>query len=316
MRIMVFDIGGTEVKHSIMDESLVPASQGSFKTPKATVKDAKEGEPLDGDFWNFIGLLEKVYRPHESQVEGIAISMPGFIDSRKGRQCGGGAIPYLVRRDFASALSERCSCPVRIDNDGKCAALAEKRIGSLKGCRNAAVFIIGTGVGGGLIINDRILNGEHFTAGEFSFVRVNMDGDWNDKYNTMGFSCSTVGLLNIYKKEKGLPEETEISGRDFFEKYGAGESEALASLPIFCRRVAVAIQNINFFMDLEKVAIGGGISRQPSLIQGIQKAIDELSDDTCEIYDPNIPKAVIVPCAFLNEANQIGAYYLFSEELD
>ena len=204
---------------------------------------------------------------------------------------------------------------MKIANDGKCAALAEKKGGSLAGCKNASVFVIGTGVGGGLIINGQVLNGPHFTAGEFSFFRVNMDGDWTDRANSMGDVCSTTGLLAEYRRAKGLAKDEPVNGRQFFEQYAAGEPEAADTLALFCRRVAVMIQNLTFLLDLEKVAIGGGISKQPALIEGIRREIEDLNANAGLIYDPHMPKAEVVPCHYSSEANQIGAYFLFSEEM-
>ena len=318
MKLMVFDIGGTDVKYSVVDEQLRMPVSGKFQTPK--VRDS-EGNPIwEGDELNlaydaFLDQLKSVYEEYGKETEGIAMSLPGFIDSANGRQCGGGAIPYIIRRDIGKDLSERCGCPVRIANDGKCAAMAEKNSGSLKGCHNASVFIIGTGVGGGLIINDRIINGSHFTAGEYSFFRINLDGDYTDRENSMGYACATTGLLLEYKKKKGLPKEDETDGKLFFEHYLEGEPEAVETLKNFCHRVAVTVQNLTFLMDLEKVAIGGGISKQPALIEGIQKALDEIHENHGVVYDPNMPKATVVPCRYSSEANMIGAYYLFSEEL-
>ena len=144
MKLMVFDVGGTEIKYSVMDESLERKCSGSVPTPM----DSRE---------EFFDVLCGLFEPHRGEVEGIAMSLPGFIDSEKGICLGGGALRYNHGKEVARPLSERLGVPVHIANDGKCAALAELREGALKGCQNASVYIIGTGVGGGLIINERRL---------------------------------------------------------------------------------------------------------------------------------------------------------------
>ena len=153
MKLMVFDVGGTEIKYCVMDESLVREEAGSVPTPMSSQEE-------------FFDVLCSLYEPHRGEAEGIAMCLPGFIDSENGRCLGGGALRYNQGRDVAGPLSERTGVPVHIANDGKCAALAELRDGALRGCRNASVYIIGTGVGGGLVINGEILNGSHFTAGQ------------------------------------------------------------------------------------------------------------------------------------------------------
>ena len=302
MKLMIFDIGGTEVKYSVMDDTLAQTDAGKIPT-------------VDDNYEAFLDRLADIYRPHADEVEGIAMSLPGFIDSNLGKQIGGGAIQCIIRRDIGSDLSEKCGCPVRIANDGKCAALAEQRSGVLKGYQNAGVFIIGTGVGGGLIINGKLLNGPHFTAGEYSFIRMNESGDWSDRRNTMGDTCSTRGLLLMYRKEKGLPEDAPIDGFTFFENVVKGEKEANDVLEHFCRNVAMAVQNLTFLLDLEKVAIGGGISKQSVLIEGIRRQIDELHKNSGKVFDPNMPKATVDVCRFGNDANQVGAFYLYQDAM-
>lgn len=138
MKVMVFDVGGTEIKYSVMDEQLNRTDTGSTPTPA----DSQE---------HFLNTLREIYLPHKDEVDGIALSLPGFIDAEQGVVKGGGALSlaYNVGTPVGPRLAEACGCRVWIENDGKAAAIAELERGALKGCRNAAVFIIGTGVGGG-----------------------------------------------------------------------------------------------------------------------------------------------------------------------
>ena len=297
MKLMVFDVGGTEIKYSVMDESLERRESGSVPTPMTSQED-------------FIETLYGLYEPHKGEVEGIAMSLPGFIDSEKGICLGGGALRYNHRREVAAPLSRRTGVPVHIANDGKCAALAELRDGALKGCRNASVYIIGTGVGGGLIINGEILNGRHFTAGEFSFMRVG-NGDWDDPGTTAGLTCSTLGLLALNRRFTGFATDDLIDGRQFFDRVNAGDQQAAEVLRRFCRQVAMHIANLTILLDLEKVAIGGGISKQPILIETIRKCLDEIYENPSPYFDPGLPKTEIVPCRYGSEANQVGAYYYY-----
>ena len=299
MKLMVFDVGGTEIKYSVMDESLERRESGSVPTPMTTQED-------------FLDVLCGLYQPHRGEVEGIAMSLPGFIDSERGICLGGGALRYNHRREVARPLSERTGVPVHIANDGKCAALAELRDGALTGCRNASVYIIGTGVGGGLIINGEILNGRHFTAGEFSFMRVG-NGDWDDPGTTAGLVCSTMGLLEMNRRFNGFFTDDLLDGRQFFDRVHAGDKGAAEVLGRFCRQIAMHIANLTILLDLEKVAIGGGISKQPILIDTIRKSLDEMYENPSPYFDPGLPKTEIVPCRYGSEANQVGAYYYYMD---
>ena len=302
MKLMVFDVGGTEIKYSVMDETLERNCSGSVPTPMGSQEE-------------FFDVLSGLFAPHASEVEGIAMSLPGFIDSEKGICRGGGALRYNHGKEVARPLSERLGVPVHIANDGKCAALAELRDGVLKGCRNAGVYIIGTGVGGGLIINGEILNGRHFTAGEYSFMRVT-NTDWDNPGTTVGMVCSTIGLLDQNRLYTGFVTDPMIDGRQFFEKVNSGDKMSMQILRKFCRQVAMHIINLTLLLDLEKVAIGGGISAQPILLKTIQESLDGIYDNPGPYFDPALPKTELVLCKYGSEANQVGAYYYYKMAME
>lgn len=244
-------------------------------------------------------------------MDGIALSLPGFIDAEHGVVLGGGApsIIYNIGTPVGPRLAELCGCKVWIENDGKAAAIAELQRGALQGCSNAAVFVIGTGVGGGLIVNGQLVRGRDFTAGEYSFMNTNADA-WSDSKKTMAGQCSTSALLDAYRVRRQLPADAPMNGRLFFDAANAGEPEALEVLEAFCRAVDVQIYNLSVLLDLEKVAIGGGISGQPLLIETLDRVYEEKilkGHPFSEEQARSLPRPEIVPCAFHNEANQIGA---------
>ena len=201
MKVMVFDVGGTEIKYSVMDDTMNYYESGSVPTPS----DSQE---------HFLETMAEIYHPHRDEVDGIALSLPGFIDAEHGVVKGGGApsIVYNIGTPVGPRLAEKCGCKVWIENDGKAAAIAELQRGVLKGCSNAAVFIIGTGVGGGLIVNGQLVRGRDFTAGEYSFMNTNAD-EWNNGRKTMACQCSTTALLDAYRERKGLPADAPMNGR-------------------------------------------------------------------------------------------------------
>ena len=271
MKVMVFDVGGTEIKYSVMDEQMNRFDAGSVPTPQDTQE-------------HFLDTIYALYAPHKDEVDGIAMGQ-------------------LVR--------ERCGCRVTLENDGKAAAIAELRAGALQGCCNAAVFIIGTGVGGGIIANGQLVRGVHFTAGEYSFVNTNAD-EWENTEKTMACQCSTKYLLKWYRARKGLPADAPMNGKLFFDAANAAEPEALEVLERFCKMVAVQIYNLTVLLDVEKVAIGGGISKQPLLLDDLRRVYAGLFASRGESpYMIGLPHCEIVPCHFSSEANQVGALYTY-----
>lgn len=299
MKVMVFDVGGTEIKYSVMDEQLNRADAGSVPTPGDTQE-------------HFLATLEALYRPHAAEVDGIAMSLPGFIDAEHGVVRGGGApsLLYNIGTPVGPRLAQRCGCRVFLENDGKAAAIAELQLGALKGCTNGAVFIIGTGVGGGLVINGQLVRGIHCTAGEYSFVNTNAD-DWQNADKTMALQCSVTNLLRWYRARKNLPEDAPLNGRIFFEAANAGGAGGAGSAPPPLQsRGRPDLQPDRPAGLRGGVAIGGGISRQPLLL----RMLNEVYEDEILRQHPyseeqarSLPRPAIVPCRFHNEANQVGA---------
>ena len=178
MKVMVFDVGGTEIKYSVMDEQMNRFDAGSVPTPQDTQE-------------HFLDTIYALYASHKDEVDGIAMALPGFVDANTGYVSNGGALLYNTGTQVGQLVRERCGCRVTLENDGKAAAIAELRAGALQGCCNAAVFIIGTGVGGGIIANGQLVRGVHFTAGEYSFVNTNAD-EWENTEKTMACQCMLV----------------------------------------------------------------------------------------------------------------------------
>ncbi|MBQ1341894.1 MAG: ROK family protein [Erysipelotrichaceae bacterium] len=298
MKLMTFDVGGTEIKYALMDEKYHIYEKGFVPTPHDT-------------FEHFSDIIYSIYEPHAAETEGIAMSLPGIIDIENGVVLGSGALRYNWKRAVGPQLAEKCGCPVVLENDGKAAALAEFSAGSLQGCTNATVFIIGTGVGGGIIINKEIIRGIHSKAGEFSFI--NDDPNMFDNFDGfVGNACSTTGLLKTYKTLKGTDED--IDGREFFRRL-AEEDVADKALDILARNIAHQIYNLFWLLDIEKVAIGGGISRQPVVTERINAKFREL----LSIHP--LPKIIedvsveIVPATFSNDANLIGAFIAYMKRM-
>ena len=112
MKIMVFDVGGTEIKYSVMDEQMHRTDSGAVPTPQDTQA-------------QFLDAVYRLYAPHKDEVTGIAMALPGFVDNHTGYVSNGGALLYNTATPVGQLLAEKCSCPVILENDGKAAAMAE-----------------------------------------------------------------------------------------------------------------------------------------------------------------------------------------------
>ena len=296
MKLLVFDVGGTEIKYALFEDPLTIRERGSVSTP------------ADG-FESFLQVISDIYCRYQKEVEGIAMALPGPVDVQRGEIGNCGAMKYPHDREVGRILEGRLGCRVVLENDGKAAILAEHRCGSLRGCTNAAVFLIGTGIGGGLIVNGEIVRGIHNTAGEFSFFNTEASS-YRDYGKILGNQCSTSYLLSHYRELSGQNEE--IDGKTFFQRLPE-DKNAKQALEDLSRNIAVQIYNLSVLLDLEKAAIGGGISHQDILIDTIREKFEEVKRDsfTGKIRFPIYTE--IVPCTFRNDANLIGAFITYQE---
>jgi len=292
MRYLVLDVGGSAIKYALMTEQLEFVEKGIRKTPRDNIE-------------NFVEIIGEIYDEYKYIIEGIAISMPGCLDGEKGYAYTGGSLKYNDEREIVKILQERCPTKIVIENDGKCAALAEVWKGSLREHENGIVIVLGTAVGGGIIINKKLYKGKNFFAGEFSFIATNIN-DAQNKENQWWAKSGSEALLSAAAKVKSIPIE-ELDGHKVFEYVNNKDEDVLKVLEEFTYNLAVQIFNLQCILDPEVVAIGGGISSQEILIEYIQKNMDKYHKN----LNLEVPKPNIVRCEFGNDANLIGALYNF-----
>ena len=287
-KYLVLDVGGSAIKYAVMDAEKNIYERGKVPTPL---------DCLD----SFVNSVQSLYNTY-SDVSGIAMSMPGRIDPNKGYCYTGGALTYIHDINMAELLSERCGVRVTIGNDAKCAANAELGFGSLQDIQDGAVVILGTAIGGALIKDHKVLSGCRFGAGEFS----NIVTDYHKPYDgdTSWYASNGINGLLLHIQE-ALETEENYTGEEIFEMANNGNEAVLKGLNQFCLETAVQIYNINQIFDCEKVAIGGGISAQPLLLELIKKNFDEIYN-SC--YASTLPPEIVV-CEYRNDANLIGALY-------
>lgn len=292
MKILAADVGGTFIKYAVMDEDANFFQRGKIPTPLDNRK-------------NFFNAIKNIYK--KFSVEGIALSLPGVIDSARGICLKSAALSFNNCCNIVHELGEICKCPVTIENDARCAALAEAKFGALADVDDGFVMVFGTMIGGAFIKNHEVHKGANNSAGEISFLRAG--------HNQKIFSdaCSVPALLKGYAQIKNL-STVNVTGEKFFQAVSENDSDALTCLDKFTRRIAEKIFNIHLIIDVKKFAIGGGISAQKIFI-------DSIRDNLKKVYAESpieFNQVEVVPCKFLNDANLIGAlahYQKFSSQI-
>ncbi|WP_455646760.1 family 1 glycosylhydrolase [Leuconostoc sp.] len=151
------------------------------------------------------------------------MAVPGKVDHHDETIYGGGALQFLDQVNLPAAL--QLAVPVSVENDGKAAALAELWLGNLKNVQNGAAVVLGTGVGGGLILNSQLYAGSHFQAGELSFMVL--DTDLSNQANQAEKSSLSEFLVWTNSGLKFTPEMT-VDERQA-AMYQAAHNELVAS---------------------------------------------------------------------------------------
>ncbi len=290
MKVLTVDIGGTFIKYARMDENQEVLSRGRLATPQSGREE-------------LVAAISALYA--EEAVDGIAISVPGIIDTDTGTVLMGGALRYNDGFPLRRALAEHCPVPICLENDAKCAAMAEAASGSLRDVPNGMVLIFGTMVGGGLIQNHKLYRGSHFAAGEVSYLITDRDG-LPTADGVWGNRCGVPSLCRLYARAKGLPEES-VDGKAVFDAVNAGDRDAEACLRKYASEIAVQIFNLQNLYDPDRFALGGGISAQPALITAIRERLSQLYA-ACPY---RVRRAEVVTCKYQNDANLYGALLCF-----
>lgn len=289
--ILVIDIGGTYIKYAFMREDMSIEQRGQVDTPK-------EGR---------VKLIETIGQIYDQKpdIAGIAISMAGIIDSENGYCSMGGAIHYNSGFYLRESLQRRCPVKIYMENDAKCAAMAEATVGSLKDVEDGFVLVFGTMIGGAIIRDGKLYKGKKFSAGEVSYIITHPDGE-PDFETVWGNRCGIPRLCELFAKRKGI-NPSEVNGVIFFEALDKKDLEAKECFWQYTKEIAVQIFNLQTILDVERFAIGGGISAQPIFIDYIRGHLKGLYEK-CPYP---ISQAEVVCCELQNDANLIGALQCF-----
>lgn len=286
--ILSVDIGGSAIKYGIWDNEHL-TQLGETATPPS---------------WQAMKeKLRMILDNYGKSLAGAAFSVPGAVDEEKGIIYGFSAIPYIHNFEIKKELSELLGIPVSIQNDANCAALAEVWRGNASDVQDAIFFIVGSGVGGAIVIDQRLRKSSHLFSGEFGFQVIN-----NETYQTLSYGCSPVTMATNYSEEKN--DGIVYSGKAVFDLAQSGDVLAKNYVEKFYDNLALGIFNGAVFIDPDKVLIGGGISAIEGIEETLGKRVEQLLQET-GAGDLTVD---ISKCKYKNSANLIGAVYQFMIE--
>lgn len=280
MSILAFDIGGSSVKVGLWHEGELIH---------------KESFPLPSNWSEMKSKFVQIFnRLDQFDITGVALSAPGIVDEDRGEIRGVSAVPYIHEFPIIKELEELFGCPISMENDANCAALAEAWLGAAKDAEHCLFFVIGSGIGGAIIINNQLFKGNNLFGGEFGYMFLNDSASLSE----LG---SSVKAVQTYTRLSGKT----ITGEELFELAEHGDLLAIEITNRFFRAIALGIYNLLVSFDPGLVVLGGGVSENPLLIEKVKNQLDQILLErgvTAMEYE-------MERCHFRNDANLIGAVY-------
>ena len=284
--ILTVDVGGTFVKWALAEGLELTSKRGKMPTPQESFDDLVE-------------LVAQLVEKAEGTVDGVAVSLPGTVNADTGLIVQGGALQYANDHNLVDALHERLGLPASIQNDARCAALAELALGELKGCTDGVMVVIGTGVGGAVVSGGRLVTGATGAAGELSMLAVRPL-----RHEGMGgLLGNRAGMRGLLAKAAATLGRDELTGEELIALVNEGDAQATAVLDDGLADLADALLSLQFLLDPQRFVIGGGISADPTYMAHLLAAYDA----AFAALPFQAPHAEVVPARFRNDANLLGA---------
>lgn len=298
------DIGGTAIKYGLVD------AQGTV----TEIDKCKTDHSLSGLLERISSITKNFQEKYE--IEGIGISAPGIVQS-DGFMTTGGAIQELYGVDFKNKMEEAVQLPVFVENDANAAAVAEHWIGNAQGIANYICMVIGTGMGGGIIINNEIYRGAHGMAGEFGWmVTRNFPEMAVIEEASLNKTASVIGgICNQYNQLR--PEDEPIYSAEAIMKLAAENDEtATKVMADFYQNLSIGLMNLISCFDPEVVLIGGGISENPEFMEKLTAKLKESEENHGSIsFLMGKTIAEVKPVKLKNSAGLVGAVYQLRKQL-
>ncbi len=261
MRIGI-DLGGTKIEAIALDEAGAVLSRRRIASPR-------------GDYGATLQAIRDLVQALERQLGrrgSIGIGIPGAVSPATGLVKNANStwiIGQALDRDLARELGR----PVRIENDANCFALSESADGAGAGGDVVFGVILGTGVGGGVVVGGRCLRGHNAIAGEWGHNPLPWPGD--DERDAAPCYCGRRGCIEVFLSGPGLARDHQRGGGPSPEpeqvaaRAEAGDTTALATLDRYEDRLARALAMVINVLDPDVIVLGGGLSKIERLYDGL-----------------------------------------------
>jgi predicted NBD/HSP70 family sugar kinase len=275
------DLGGTKIEVAVYDDDGRELVRRRAPTPRAG---------YDAALAEFAQLIVEAEKEASGRCS-VGIGMPGTIAPRSGRVVNAYNTPFNGRR-LKHDLEEKLDRELRFANDANCFALSEAIDGAARGAAVVFGAILGTGAGGGIVVEGRVLNGLHGISGEWGHTPL----PWMraDEYPGPPCNCGRRGCIEQFVSGPALA----------LEKSAHGEENALA---IYVDRLARAFSLVINFLDPDVIVVGGGVSKESRIYASVPELLPRY------VYSQSV-ETPLVPAAHGDASGVRGAAMLWPRQ--
>lgn len=287
MTVLTVDVGQKYIRYGFFDNESNLTGKGQYKNSNDSAN-------------TFYESLAKIVRESDLDITAISISFPGFIDVKHNIAIRAGSLRILDGHNIVEDLHQYINKKIEIfiENNSNCAAIAEKLNGNAQDVHDFVVMTLGNGVGGAIFINDSLLRGVGYSAGEFGMMISDYSGHG---YESEHFLASAKALITAYSEMRGIPNDLVEEYQIFSE---LDDPQVKKIVDQWATYVAICIFNIACTLNPQKFLIGGSVSQNSELIPILNKKLAGI---------PNWRdfQIKIEPCRFFDDASLYGAYWAY-----
>lgn len=312
------DLGGTNTAIGLVDDNCNIVRKGSVPTERK-----KSFEEIVKDMAELTTKLAKEEGIKPSEITQIGIGSPGALNQDKTGIVFASSFPTFRNVSLLDELRKYFpNADVCVENDANAAAYGELIAGAAKGLSHVVIVTLGTGVGGGIIIDKKILSGFNCAAGELGHMVIDMNG--------IPCECGRRGCWEVYASATALIKQTKeaaianpdsaiweivdgdlekVNGKTAFDAAEKGDETAKEVVDKYIYYLSVGIADVVNLFQPEAIVIGGGVSKQGEvLLQPIREFVAK------ESYGGSLPRAKIMAAKLGNDAGIIGAAMLWQQK--
>lgn len=290
MKILAFDIGGTEIKYGFCDDNFNLSEKNSIPT------NAHEGGKR---------IIERIIEiiKNLGGADRIGISTAGQVDSVKGEIIfATETLPGYTGMKIKEIIEAETGIPTAVENDVNSAAIGEAAFGAAKGCENFICLAYGTGIGGAIFLDGKLYSGSSFSAGELGHMITHANG--------RECTCGGKGCYETYASAKALTVMVkeklgrDMSGREIFAEFENPEIKAI--IDEWIDEINIGLKSLIYIFNPPLVVLGGGIMNEKYIT-------DEINNRLQKELMGSFGKVKIVKALMGNDANKLGAAYAASK---